>query len=108
MFEVTVTGGERVRAFVPLALPPRPPLALDGPLRSTLEAAAISLGRLDGMSTLLPDHTLFIYVYIRKEAVLSSQIEGAGTRAPPTRTGFPAVEPAHSGNPWRTAVARAG
>ncbi|MDE2783241.1 MAG: Fic family protein, partial [Gemmatimonadota bacterium] len=75
-YEVTVTGGERVKAFVPTPLPPRPPLVLDGPLRSTLEAAAMSLGRLDGMSSLLPDHTLVTYVYIRKEAVLSSQIEG--------------------------------
>ena len=75
-YEVTVTGGERVNAFVPLPLPPSPGLALDGPLRSALEAAAISLGRLDGMSMLLSDRTLFMYVYIRKEAVLSSQIEG--------------------------------
>ncbi|MDE2871986.1 MAG: Fic family protein [Gemmatimonadota bacterium] len=75
-YELTVTGGERVNAFVPAPLPPDPPLVLDGPLRSTLEAAAMSLGRLDGMSSLLPDHTLLTYVYIRKEAVLSSQIEG--------------------------------
>ena len=75
-YEITVTGGERVNAFVPLPLPPTPGLVLDGPLRSALEAAAISLGRLDGMSTLLSDRTLFMYVYIRKEAVLSSQIEG--------------------------------
>lgn len=76
-YEVTVTGGERVRAFVPVPLPPSPPLVLDGPLRSTLEEAALSLGRLDGMSTLLPDHTLFTHLYTRKEAVLSSRIEGA-------------------------------
>jgi len=75
-YEVTVTGGERVNAFVPLPLPPSPRLVLDGPLRSALEAAAISLGRLDGMSILLSDRTLFMYVYVRKEAVLSSQIEG--------------------------------
>lgn len=75
-YEVTVTGGERVRAFLPMPLPPSPPLALDGPLRSTLEEAALSLGRLDGMSTLLPDPTLFTYLYTRKEAVLSSRIEG--------------------------------
>ena len=75
-YELTVTGGERVRAFVPVPLPPSPPPVMDGPLRSALESAAISLGRLDGMSTLLPDRTLFMYVYIRKEAVLSSQIEG--------------------------------
>ena len=75
-YEVTVTGGERVKAFVPMPLPPSPRLVLDGSLRSALETAAISLGRLDGMSTLLSDRTLFMYVYIRKEAVLSSQIEG--------------------------------
>ena len=75
-YEVTVTGGERVKAFVPMPLPPRPPLAMDGPLRPVLEAAAMSLGRLDGISALLTDRTLFMYVYIRKEAVLSSQIEG--------------------------------
>ncbi|MYH51787.1 MAG: Fic family protein [Gemmatimonadetes bacterium] len=75
-YELTVTGGERINAFVPAPLPPNPPLVLDGPLRSSLEAAAMSLGRLDGMSSLLPDHTLLTYVYIRKEAVLSSQIEG--------------------------------
>ena len=72
-----MTGGERVQAFVPEPLPPNPPLVLDGPLSSTLEEAAISLGRLDGMSTLLPDRALLADVYIRKEAVLSSRIEGA-------------------------------
>ena len=75
-YELTVTGGEQVRAFVPAPLPPSPTLVLDGPLRSALENAAISLGRLDGMSTLLPDHTHFVDLYIRKEAVLSSRIEG--------------------------------
>ncbi len=75
-YETTVTGGERVRAFVPMPLPPSPGLVLDGPLRSALETAAISIGRLDGMSTLLPDRTLLMHLYMRKEAVLSSQIEG--------------------------------
>ena len=75
-YEVAVTGGERVRAFFPAPLPPSPGLVLDGSLRSALETAAISLGRLDGMSTLLSDRTLFMYLYVRKEAVLSSQIEG--------------------------------
>lgn len=75
-YDITVTAGERVRAFVPEPLPPSPGLVLDGPLSSPLEEAAISLGRLDGMSTLLPDRTLFRYAYIRKEAVLSSRIEG--------------------------------
>jgi Fic family protein len=75
-YEVTSIGGESVRAFVPTPLPPVPPLALEGPLQQALEAAVLALGRLDGVSTLLPDKSLFLYAYVRKEAVLSSQIEG--------------------------------
>ena len=75
-YEVTSVGGERVRAFVPAPLPPVPPLAFEGELQRTLEAAGLALGRLDGVSTLLPDKSLFLYAYVRKEAVLSSQIEG--------------------------------
>jgi Fic family protein len=51
-------------------------LALDGQLQQTLESAVLALGRLDGVSSLLPDKALFLYAYVRKEAVLSSQIEG--------------------------------
>ena len=75
-YEVTSVGGEQVRAFVPTPLPPAPPLVLNGPLQQTLEWAVLALGRLDGVSTLLPDTSLFLYAYVRKEAVLSSQIEG--------------------------------
>ena len=75
-YEITGTGGEQVRAFVPTPLPPVPPLFLNGPLQPALEAAVLALGRLDGLSALLPDRTLFLYTYVRKEAVLSSQIEG--------------------------------
>jgi Fic family protein len=75
-YEIALVGGERVRAFVPSPLPPLPPLSLDGPLQQALEAAVLALGRLDGVSTLLPDKALFLYTYVRKEAVLSSQIEG--------------------------------
>ena len=75
-YEETSTGGERVRAFVPAPLPPRPVLHLDGLLQQELEAAVLALGRLDGVATLLPDETIFLYAYMRKEAVLSSQIEG--------------------------------
>ena len=75
-FRTTTHGGEEVRAFVPRPLPPEPPLQLDGPLLKALEAANHALGRLDGISTLLPDKSLFLYHYVRKEAVLSSQIEG--------------------------------
>ena len=75
-YEITSAGGEQVRAFVPLPLPPNPPLALDGSLQRALEAATLALGRLDAISTLLPDDAIFLYTYVRKEAVLSSQIEG--------------------------------
>ena len=69
------TGGELVRAFVPPPLPPVPPLRL-GELQSLLEQTNQSLGRLDGLACLLPNLELFLYSYVRKEAVLSSQIEG--------------------------------
>jgi Fic family protein len=75
-YETATVGGEEVRAFVPMPLPPVPPLAMDGALQPPLEAAVLALGRLDGVSTLLPDKSLFLYAYVRKEAVLSSQIEG--------------------------------
>ena len=76
-YEETTSGGERVRAFVPAPLPPVPALDPDGTLQQTLEAAVLALGRLDGVSPLLPDQAaLILYTYVRKEAVLSSQIEG--------------------------------
>jgi Fic family protein len=75
-YEVTGSGGEQIRAFIPVALPPVPQLVWDGPLQKKLESAVLALGRLDGVSTLLPDKALFLYAYVRKEAVLSSQIEG--------------------------------
>ena len=75
-YETTVAGGERVRAFVPVPLPPKPPVDLGGPLQRRLESANLALGRLDSVSALLPDENLFIYSYVRKEAQLSSQIEG--------------------------------
>jgi Fic family protein len=75
-FETTSVGGEQVRAFVPSALPPQPPLFTEGALQQAFESAVLGLGRLDAVSTLLPDRSLFLYAYIRKEAVLSSQIEG--------------------------------
>jgi len=75
-YEATAAGGKSVRAFVPAPLPPTPPLALEAGLERALEAAVLAVGRLDGVSTLLPDKALFLYAYVRKEAVLSSQIEG--------------------------------
>jgi Fic family protein len=75
-YEVTAAGSEEVRAFVPVPLPPDPPLDLAGPLQQRLERALLALGRLDAVSALLPDTGLFLYAYVRKEAVLSSLIEG--------------------------------
>ena len=75
-YVVTDFGGEEVRAFVPSPLPPDPPLRIEGPLLMALDAASRALGRFDGAVRHLPDQTLLIYSYVRKEAVLSSQIEG--------------------------------
>ena len=75
-YDVMIATGERIEAFVPMPLPPEPPLAIEGTLQQALERALLALGRLDSISMLLPDPDLFIYSYVRKEAVLSSQIEG--------------------------------
>jgi Fic family protein len=74
-FVETVAAGEVVRAFVPPPLPPSPPIDILG-LLNRLSAAERALGRLDGITVLLPRQELFLYMYVRKEAVLSSQIEG--------------------------------
>jgi len=71
----TIYGEETVQAFVPHPLPPKPPLAMER-LYPLLDQANQALGRLDGMSAILPETKLFLYMYVRKEAVLSSQIEG--------------------------------
>lgn len=73
---ISTAGGERVKAFLPNPLPPHPPLEIDAALREQLDDALLALGRLDSVTTLLPDTQLFLYTYVRKEAVLSSQIEG--------------------------------
>jgi Fic family protein len=70
------TVGEPAKPFVPNPLPPEPDIDIDGNLGKLLDAASTALGRLDGISSLLPDPALFLYTYVRKEAVLSSQIEG--------------------------------
>src|SRR5688572_14360023 len=64
------------RAFLPAPLPPDPPLELAGELHGLLSAADRALGRLDGSVLTLPNPDLFVFMYVRKEAVLSSQIEG--------------------------------
>ncbi len=75
-YESTAVAGERVDAFVPAPLPPCPAIDLGGRLQVLLERSHLALGRLDSVSALLPDTQLFLYMYVRKEAVLSSQIEG--------------------------------
>ncbi|VBB41805.1 putative Fic/DOC [uncultured Desulfatiglans sp.] len=70
------TVGEKAQAFVPAPLPPRPPIDWTPELRSKFDQALLALGRLDSVSTLLPDTSLFLYMYVRNEAVLSSMIEG--------------------------------
>jgi Fic family protein len=64
------------RAFMPASLPPDPPVRMDGELRVLLSRADRALGRLDGSVATLPNADLFVFMYVRKEAVLSSQIEG--------------------------------
>ncbi len=74
---VTVaTSGERFKAFVPAPLPPVPPLVWSAPLRRRFDSALVALGRLDAATALLPNAALLLYSFVRKEAVLSSQIEG--------------------------------
>lgn len=64
------------RAFIPARLPPDPPIRMEGEMQSLLSAADMALGRLDGSIQTLPNPDLFVFMYVRKEAVLSSQIEG--------------------------------
>ena len=75
-YVASVAGGVNCKAFVPAPLPPAPELQLSGKLHSRISQAMLALGRLDAISTLLPDAQLFLYSYVRKEAVMSSQIEG--------------------------------
>ncbi|HSU96277.1 MAG TPA: Fic/DOC family N-terminal domain-containing protein, partial [Gemmatimonadaceae bacterium] len=80
--EHTARAGRKVRqptgysAFIPAPLPPNPPVALAGELHSLLSKADWALGRLDGSVTTLPNPDFLVFMYVRKEAVLSSQIEG--------------------------------
>jgi Fic family protein len=70
------TVGEKAQAFIPSPLPPVPSIEWSPELRKKFDEALLALGRLDSVSILLPETSLFIYTYVRKEAVLSSQIEG--------------------------------
>lgn len=70
------TVGEKAKAFVPAPLPPQPLIEWTSQLRNRFDQALLALGRLDSVTRLLPDTALFLYMYVRKEAVLSSMIEG--------------------------------
>ena len=71
-----ISQREGYRAFLPAVLPPLPPVRLEGELQGLLSDADRALGRLDGSIQILPNPDLFVFMYVRKEAVLSSQIEG--------------------------------
>ena len=75
-FVTISTVGEKAQAFIPAPLPPGPSIDWSPELRRKFDEALLALGRLDSVSVLLPETSLFIYTYVRKEAVLSSQIEG--------------------------------
>ncbi|WP_460215346.1 Fic family protein [Geovibrio sp. ADMFC3] len=71
----SVVGGEYYTAYLPKPLPPEPPINMQQ-IYPLLDKASVAVGRLDGLSVVLPDTELFLYMYVRKEALLSSQIEG--------------------------------
>ena len=75
-YVATKINGFEVKAFIPSKLPPDPSLNMTGSLPKIQEQALLALGGLNTVLTLLPDKELFLYSYVRKEAVLSSQIEG--------------------------------
>ncbi len=75
-YRTVSTASERFRAFIPTPLPPNPPLVWSPALRRRFDDALLALGRLDAVTSLLPNASLLLYSFVRKEAVLSSQIEG--------------------------------
>lgn len=85
MSSVSTRAGRYVKqrtgysAFIPARLPPDPPIVLDGSLQALLSRADQTVGRLDGVIQTVPNPDFFVYMYVRREAVLSSQIEGAGS-----------------------------
>src|SRR5687768_8578139 len=76
-YRITRAADEQVRAFIPLPLPPAdPPLALEGPIGKSLAAATTSLGRLAVAANMVQSPEWFLYGFVRKEALITSQIEG--------------------------------
>ena len=71
-----LSGAAQYRAFIPKPLPPDPQVQMDQEMWKLLSDADRALGRLDGVTEMLPNPDLFVAMYVRKEAVLSSQIEG--------------------------------
>ena len=71
----SAVAGETYHAYVPTALPPVPALDMDS-LYKSLDQAMRALGEVDALAKLLPDISMFLYMYVRKEALISSQIEG--------------------------------
>ena len=76
-YQTTTVGGETVRAFVPVPLPPsQPVLVLEGKLAALHAEAVAAVARLRVAGTMVPDADWFLYGFVRKEAVITSQIEG--------------------------------
>ncbi|WP_186647119.1 Fic family protein [Fluviispira vulneris] len=74
--QITTINGAKYKAFIPKPLPPSPPLNYDLEMISLLSKADLALGRLNGLASIIADPDIFVYLYVRKEALLSSQIEG--------------------------------
>ena len=75
-------GGRLVRPYLPPPLPPQPPLQISADTQELIDQCNLALGKLNAISVLLPDESLFVYSYQRKEAILSSQIEGINSTLP--------------------------
>lgn len=75
-YEITAVAGERVKAFIPSPLPPVPGIDISPELQQSHDHALIAVGELNSLISFLPDYSLLLYSYVRKEAVLSSRIEG--------------------------------
>lgn len=75
-YEITAVAGERVKAFIPALLPPVPGIDISPELQQSHDQALIAVGELNSLTSFLPDYSLLLYSYVRKEAVLSSRIEG--------------------------------
>lgn len=75
-YRKVTTAGESFAAFIPIPLPPAPALAWTPELRARFDMALVALGRVDALTDLLPNSSLLLYSFVRKEAVLSSMIEG--------------------------------